>query len=118
MHSRFVLSASGDQFMFNLKAGNNEVILTSERYTAKASALHGIAAVREYAAIDESYQKRSASSGQPYFVLRSDNHEVLGTSELYSSSSARDEGIRAVKASAAAAVLDDETQSGKAVANG
>lgn len=38
MHSRFVLRASGDQFLFNLKAGNNEVVLTSERYTAKSSA--------------------------------------------------------------------------------
>ena len=35
--------------MFNLKAGNHEVILTSERYTAKGSALKGIAAVLENA---------------------------------------------------------------------
>jgi uncharacterized protein YegP (UPF0339 family) len=39
MNGRFVLKASGEQYLFNLKAGNNEAILTSERYTAKASAL-------------------------------------------------------------------------------
>lgn len=44
MTSRFVLVASGDQFLFNLKAGNNEIILTSERYTSRAGALNGIEA--------------------------------------------------------------------------
>jgi uncharacterized protein YegP (UPF0339 family) len=49
MNGRFVLKASDEQFLFNLKAGNNEVILTSERYTAKASAPGGIDAVRQCA---------------------------------------------------------------------
>src|SRR5262245_61535308 len=55
MSSRYVLVTSGDQFLFNLKAGNNEKILTSERYTSRASALGGIAAVRANAADDERY---------------------------------------------------------------
>jgi uncharacterized protein len=38
MAGYFVLKKSGDQFMFNLKAGNNEVILTSERYVSKKNA--------------------------------------------------------------------------------
>jgi uncharacterized protein len=118
MNSRFVLKASGDQFYFNLKAGNNEVILTSERYTAKASALKGIEAVRDNAEDDDCYQRRKSGSGQPYFVLRGHNHEVLGTSELYSSASARDEGIRVVGASAPEAELDDETRTGKAERHG
>jgi uncharacterized protein YegP (UPF0339 family) len=109
MNGRFVLKASGEQFMFNLKAGNNEVILTSERYTAKASALKGIAAVRENAGAEGRYECRVASSGEPYFVLKAGNHEVLGTSELYSSASARDVGIAAVRAHAPAAALDDVT---------
>jgi len=41
--TRFELknTASGE-FMFNLKAGNGETILTSERYTSKQGALNGI----------------------------------------------------------------------------
>ena len=35
MSGRFVLKASDEQYLFNLKAGNNEVVLTSERYTAR-----------------------------------------------------------------------------------
>lgn len=118
MHSRFVLRRSGDQFLFNLKAGNNEVVLTSERYTAKSSALDGIEAVRGSAASDGNYKRRTSSSGQSYFVLRGNNHEVLGTSELYSSPSARDEGIRVVRTNAPGATLDDETRAGKAVGHG
>ncbi len=118
MSSRFVLRASGDQFLFNLEAGNNEVILTSERYTAKSSALNGIEAVRTHARVDAQYQRRTATSGAPYFVLRAPNNEVLGTSELYSSASARNAGIDAVKASAPRAELDDQTRAGREVGNG
>lgn len=113
MSGQFVLKASGDQFLFNLEAGNREVILTSERYTAKASALKGIESVRENAGVEERFQKRLSSSEEPYFVLRAGNNEVLGTSEMYSSPSARDRGIAAVKVAAPVAAVDDRTGSGK-----
>jgi uncharacterized protein YegP (UPF0339 family) len=38
------------QFMFNLKAGNGEIIASSEQYTTKAAALKGIESVRKNAA--------------------------------------------------------------------
>lgn len=41
-------TASG-QFMFNLKAGNGEIIATSEQYTTKAACLNGIESVRKNA---------------------------------------------------------------------
>lgn len=37
------------QFQFNLKAGNGEIIATSEAYKQKASALKGIESVRKNA---------------------------------------------------------------------
>jgi uncharacterized protein len=46
MAGKFVLKKSGDQFMFNLKAANGEIIATSERYTTKAGALNGIESVK------------------------------------------------------------------------
>jgi uncharacterized protein YegP (UPF0339 family) len=111
MNGRFVLRRSGIQFVFNLRAaGNHEVILTSERYTAKASAFKGIETIRENAPLDERHDRRVSSSGQAYFVLRAANNEVLGASELYSSPSPRDSGIAAVKANAPGALVDDETK--------
>jgi uncharacterized protein YegP (UPF0339 family) len=48
---KFELKAAKDgQFRFNLKAGNGEIIATSESYTSKAAALKGIESVRKNAA--------------------------------------------------------------------
>ena len=50
MAAKFVLSKTPNgQFRFNLKAGNGEVIATSESYTTKAAALGGIESVKKNA---------------------------------------------------------------------
>ncbi|MBC7702433.1 MAG: YegP family protein [Rhodoferax sp.] len=102
-----VKSAAGGQFMFNLKAGNHEVILTSERYVAKVSALSGIASVKVNAPTDSRYERKTASDTSPYFVLKAANGEVIGKSEMYSSTSAMENGIASVKANAPEAVVKD-----------
>ena len=56
---KYVLKASVEQFMFNLHAANGEIILTSERYTAKASAQNGIDSVKENSPIDGRYDRHS-----------------------------------------------------------
>jgi uncharacterized protein len=63
-------TTSADGHMFNLHAGNHEVILTSESYKTKASALDGIESVRINGVIDERFERKTATSGQPYFVLK------------------------------------------------
>ena len=51
MAAKFVVTTtSNGQFRFNLKAGNGEVIATSESYTTKAAALAGIESVKKNAA--------------------------------------------------------------------
>ena len=51
MAAKFVVKKTSDgQFRFNLKAGNGEVIATSESYTTKAAALKGIESVKANAA--------------------------------------------------------------------
>ena len=37
-----IRTRSDGQFMFNLKADNHEIILTSEAYTTKAACMNGI----------------------------------------------------------------------------
>ena len=106
----FELKRSADgQFMFNLKAANGEIILTSERYKRKAGAKNGIDSVRKNAGLDERYERRESTSGQPYFVLKAANGEIIGNSEMYSSESARETGIASVKSNAAEADVDDQT---------
>jgi uncharacterized protein len=49
MAGKFVLKKSDSQYMFNLKAGNGEIIATSERYTTRQGALNGIESVKKHA---------------------------------------------------------------------
>ena len=52
--------ASNGQFMLNLKAGNHEVILTSELYTTKAACTGGIESVRKNAQVDANFTRKVA----------------------------------------------------------
>lgn len=97
------------EFRFRLKAKNGEPILSSEGYTTKQGCLTGIASVKINAPIDSRYYRSVASSGQYYFTLRAANGEKIGTSEMYSSASARDNGIEAVKRDAPGAPTEDLT---------
>jgi uncharacterized protein YegP (UPF0339 family) len=50
MAGKFVIKKSGEgKYRFVLKAGNGEIIATSESYTTKASAKNGIESVKENA---------------------------------------------------------------------
>jgi uncharacterized protein len=49
MAGKFELKKSGDQYVWVLKAGNGEIIATSERYTTKAAAKAGIDSVKKNA---------------------------------------------------------------------
>ena len=97
------------EYRFRLKAGNGEIILASEGYKQKASALNGIESVRKNSADDARFERKEASSGSPMFNLKASNGQVIGTSEMYSSASARDNGIASVQKNAPDAALDDQT---------
>jgi len=102
-------SAAGGQFMFNLKAGNHEVILTSERYADKGGATNGIESVRKNATDDTKYERKVAVDKSPYFVLKAANGQTIGKSEMYSSTSAMEGGIASVKSNAPGATVKDLT---------
>lgn len=109
MSGFYILKSSGSQFMFNLKAGNGEIILTSERYTSKAGASNGIASVQANSPKDERYERKTSSAQQPYFVLKAGNGEAIGSSEMYSSTAARETGIDSVKRNGPTTDIRDET---------
>lgn len=101
--------SSNGQFRFVLKAGNAETILTSELYTTRTAADSGIASVQTNSPLDERYEKKVASNGQSYFNLKAANHQVIGTSEQYSSTAARDTGIASVKTNGPSTTIKDKT---------
>jgi uncharacterized protein len=105
--------AAGGQFMFNLKAGNGEVILTSEVYTSKAAAKNGIASCQKNAKTDAKYDRRSSSNGKPYFVLLAANKQIIGKSAMYAARSSMERGIGSCKRNGPKAALVDITDKKK-----
>lgn len=101
-------TASNGQYYFTLKAGNGQVILTSEMYASGAGRDNGIDSVKENAPKDERYEKKSSTSGKLYFNLKAGNGQVIGTSEMYESESGRDNGIASVKENAPEAAVVEE----------
>tara|TARA_R100000656_G_scaffold48313_1_gene39185 strand:- start:146 stop:469 length:324 start_codon:yes stop_codon:yes gene_type:complete len=93
------------QFHFVLKAGNGEVILSSESYTSKAAAETGIASVQSNSPLDERYERKEAVNGKFYFNLKAANHQIIGTSQMYASTSGRDNGIESVKTNGVTATI-------------
>ena len=107
---KFVISPRKDgEFQFNLKAGNGEVILSSEGYTAKPSCLNGIESVKKNAPEDKRYERKEAKNGKFFFNLKAGNGQVIGTSQMYESAASRDKGIESVKRNAPDASTDDQT---------
>ncbi|WNJ80136.1 YegP family protein [Cedecea neteri] len=110
MSGWFELSKSSDgQFKFVLKAGNGEVVLTSELYKTRASAENGIASVRTNSPLEERYDKKVASNGKFYFNLKAGNHQVIGTSQMYATEQSRDKGIASVKNNGGTETVKDKT---------
>ena len=110
MAGKFELKkAKNEQFYFNLKASNGQIILKSEMYKAKTGAKNGIESVKKNSASDEQYDRRKSKKGDSYFVLLAANNQVIGQSEMYSSASAMENGIKSVKTNGPDASIDDLT---------
>lgn len=110
MASKFNLKKAKDgQFYFNLHAGNGEIILTSEMYKAKDSALNGIESVRKNSQREGAFEVKAAAGGKSHFVLKATNGQVVGQSQLYASEAGAVAGTESVKKNAQEALLQDES---------
>ena len=98
MAGYFELKSTAAGFSFNLKAGNHEVILSSQVYKSQETALEGIASVRVNSALESRFERKTANDGSPYFVLLAANGQTIGRSEMYKSTASMDNGIRSVMA--------------------
>lgn len=111
MAGKFELKKSkNNKFFFNLLATNGQVILTSEMYEARASALNGIRSVQKNGGDAARYEKLEAKSGSPYFTLKATNGQVIGQSQMYASTSGRDGGIASCMKNAPGAETVDLTE--------
>jgi uncharacterized protein YegP (UPF0339 family) len=98
---------TNNQFRFIMKAGNGQTILTSEAYRTKESCLNAIGYLREHAADNNRYQFKKSFNQKHYFNVTGANDEIIGSSEMYESSSGRDVGIGLIKVNAPIALIED-----------
>ena len=118
---KFVIRATATGVKFDLKAGNGEVIATSEVYSSDASCRNGIESVRKCCVGDvedqtvenyetvkhpkfEVYQDKA---GEFRFRLKARNGEIIATSEGYKAKPSCLNGIESVKKNAPEAEVVD-----------
>tara|TARA_R110002096_G_scaffold238136_1_gene429566 strand:+ start:120 stop:446 length:327 start_codon:yes stop_codon:yes gene_type:complete len=95
------------EYRFRLKANNGQNILASEGYSAKAGCINGIESVRKNSQDDSKFDRKKSSNGKHYFNLKATNGQVIGTSEMYESSSGMENGIASVKTNAPNASVEE-----------
>jgi len=85
-----------DKYRFRLKAGNGEIIGTSQGYSSKNAALNGIKSVGTNAPEEGQYAFKQGENGKTYFSLKAKNQQVILTSQGYSSENAAKSGMKSV----------------------
>ncbi|MBQ3196051.1 MAG: YegP family protein [Clostridia bacterium] len=111
---KFVVRETATGVKFDLKAGNGEVIATSEVYTTKAACLNGVESVKNNCVGEiedqtvENFEKvkhpkfelYQDKAGEYRFRLKAKNGEVIATSEGYKTKASCENGIASVKKNA------------------
>ena len=118
---KFVVKATKTGLVFNLKAGNGEVIATSEIYTTEAACMKGVESVRKNAAEakfeDQTVAEEAAvtnpkfelytdKAGEFRFRLKARNGEVIAISEGYKAKASCLNGIDSVRRNAPDAAVE------------
>jgi uncharacterized protein YegP (UPF0339 family) len=106
-----IVKSTNGSFYFNLKADNGRNILVSETYASRTGAQSGINSVKINAPLNKRYERKHDSKGRPYFVLKAANDQVIGKSQMYSSSASMEIGIQSVKINGPRAKVEDLTRS-------
>lgn len=111
---KFIVKTTKSGIKFDLKAGNGEVIATSEVYSSKAACLNGIESVKNSCAGDVEDQTVEGfeavkhpkfevyldKAGEYRFRLKARNGEIIAVSEGYKAKAGCLNGIESVKKNA------------------
>lgn len=102
-----IFIGSNGKHYFRLTAKNGQAILQSQGYADKAGCKKGIDSVRKNSSNDDRYDRKTASNGQFFFNLVAANKQTIGTSEMYTTEAARENGVKSVKTNAPVAEVED-----------
>lgn len=119
---KFVIRQTNSGFKFDLKAGNGEVIATSEEYTTEAACLKGVESVaknapeanlqdltgEEMEVKHPKFELYEDKAGEFRFRLKARNGEIIAVSEGYKAKASCLNGIESVRKNAAEADIVKE----------
>ena len=120
---KFVVRKTNTGIKFDLKAGNGEVIATSEVYSSAASCRAGIASVQKNAPVAgvenqtvEGFEKikhpkfeiYTDKAGEFRFRLKATNGQIIAVSEGYKAKASCENGIASVKKNAVDAPVEKQ----------
>lgn len=112
---KFVVRKTNTGIKFDLKAGNGEVIATSEVYSSEAACHNGIESVKKNSAVagiedqtvedvvtvkNPKFEVYTDKAGEFRFRLKATNGQVIATGEGYKSKAGCMNGVESVKKNA------------------
>jgi uncharacterized protein YegP (UPF0339 family) len=118
---KFVVKRTDAGYSFNLVAGNNEIIATSEVYTSEGACLKGIQSVSKNApianfedqtgdsvetAVNPKFEMFIDKAGEFRFRLKARNGEIIAASEGYKAKAGCLNGIESVRKNAVEAEIE------------
>lgn len=110
-------------FMFNLKAGNGEIIATSETYNSKDACENGINSVKTNAPVaaledqtvegfatekNPKFEMYTDKKGEFRFRLKAKNGQIIATGEGYKAKAGCKNGIESIRKNAPDAAVEEE----------
>ena len=119
---KYVVKKTNTGIMFDLKAGNGEIIANSEVYSSKAACLNGIESVKKNApaaAVEDQtaegfevcrnpkFEVYTDKSGEFRFRLKAKNGEVIAAGEGYKAKASGLNGIESVRKNADSEVVEE-----------
>ena len=119
---KFVIKETSTGVKFDLKAGNGQVIATSEVYSSEAACLNGIASVKKncVGAVEDQtvenfetvkhpkFEVYQDKAGEYRFRLKATNGEVIAVSEGYTAKDSCLNGIESIRKNADSEVIEEE----------
>ena len=119
---KFVVKTTATGVKFNLKAGNGEIIATSEVYSSEAACMNGIESVRNSCVgeIEDQtvegfetlkhpkFEVYTDKAGEFRFRLKARNGEIIAVSEGYKAKASCLNGIESVKKTAPDSPVEKE----------
>ena len=91
-------SKAKEPFSFSFVNDAGKMVVKSENYKAKPSAVNGIESVKKNCQNDARYELKESKNGKFFFNVKASNGQIVGTSALFGSEAERGAAIDDLKA--------------------